>query len=218
MISIGIHRLKRAVVVGSVALMSCFALPGQADTLGTIGYAKGSQSFDLSVGGNVNAGGFSGTWNSGAIIFWCIELTQYFGFGGSYSDYVASKPDNPTFTLLGQLFNEAYGQATIDAMHSAAFQLAIWEIVYDPDLDLGAGSFKVISGNAQTVALAQSWLDALGNFKDTYDLVFLHSATHQDFVTFGRPFNVPEPGSAALLVVALVAIAMTAGVRTRRGR
>src|SRR5262249_33526569 len=153
--------VRRALGICAVGA-ALFTTPSHADTLGTTGYAKGSEGFNLSLGGNVNAGGFAGTWNAGAIVFWCIELTQYFGFGGSYSDYQATIPNDPKFTLLGQLFNEAYGQATSDQMHSAAFQLAIWEIVYDPDLDLKAGTFKVLSGDAPTIALAQLWLDNLG--------------------------------------------------------
>lgn len=216
--------LKRLLLSAAAATVIAGSLPAQADVLGTTGYNSGSQVFGLSLDGNAsspNAGGFAGTWNSGAIVFWCIELTQYFGFGGNYGDYVASAPDNPTFTMLGQLFNEAYGAATADAQHSAAFQLAIWEIVYDGDLDLHAGGFKVTSGDAATVAIAQGWLAALGNFTDNYNLVLLHSPTHQDFVTFGKPFDritVPEPSALALLAVALASLVVVRRLRgTARG-
>ncbi len=190
-----------------------FSLTATADVLGTTGYKSGSQSFGISLDGtasNVAAGGYAGTWNAGSIVFWCIELTQYFGFGGNYNDYAASVGSGAAFTMLGQLFNEAYGSTT-DAQHSAAFQLAIWEIVYDSDLDLHAGGFHVTSGDAATIALAQGWLAALGNFQDTYDLIVLHSASHQDFVTFGKPFEklkltVPEPTPFALLVAAMFAL------------
>lgn len=208
------HSFKRMLLAVAAMTLMAGTLPAAADVLGTTGYKAGSQSFGLSLNGNASspgAGGFAGTWNSGAIVFWCIELTQFFSFGGSYSDYVASAQDNPTFTMLGQLFHEAYGVATSDAQHSAAFQLAIWEIVYDPDLDLHAGAFHVTSGDAATIALAQGWLSALGNFTDNYDLVLLHSPTHQDFITFGRPFSnirftVPEPPPLALFAIALLGL------------
>ncbi len=192
-----------------------------ADELKTTGYVAGSQKFDVGfpVGksSSPNAGGFKGTWNGDDIIFWCIELDQYFGFNNTYTDYTASEPDNATMTLLGQLFTEAYGVATSDAQHSAAFQLAIWEIVYNPGgLDLYSGTFYVKAtpaanpyyGHPGTVALAQSWLTNLGNFADQYNLLLLHSATHQDFVTPGKPFRfeAPEPNALWLMVVAFAAM------------
>src|SRR4051794_31386064 len=121
----------------TLAVMSFWALlcaPAHADPIELLpqGFIKGSQAFNLSIGGNVSAGGFKGTWDGQQIIFWCIELTQYFGFGGGYKNYDVSEPGSATMTLLGQLFAEAYGAASSDEAHSAAFQLAIWEIVYDP--------------------------------------------------------------------------------------
>ena len=190
-----------------------------ADPLGTTGFVAGSQSFGLSIGGSPHTGGFEGTWNAADIIFWCVELTQFFGFGNTYNDYVATYPDNPVMTLLGQLFTQAYAEATMDATHSAAFQLAIWEIVYDSgNLNINGGSFYVTNnkGNPATVALAQQWLSNLGNFADEYDLVLLHSASRQDFISFGGPFNkVPEPASLLLVSAAFIAMA---GVLRRRQR
>ena len=189
-----------------------------ADVLGTTGWANGAQTLGLTVGGSPNTGGFAGSWDTEFINFWCIELTQHFGLGNTYNDYVASLPDNATFTLLGQLFTEAYGSATSNSTHSAAFQLAIWEIIYDPGLNLSQGTFRVTNpnGHGSTVALAQFWLDNLHNYTDSYNLVFLHSEHHQDFVTLGRPFDhllVPEPGMLLLLGAGLVAMVL---VKTRR--
>lgn len=218
------NTLKRLLLAAAAVTVMAATVPAKADILGTTGYNSGAQVFGLSLDGNAsspNAGGFAGTWNSGDIVFWCIELTQFFGFGGNYSDYVASAPDNPTFTMLGQLFHEAYGAATADAQHSAAFQLAIWEIVYDGDLDLHAGGFHVTSGDAATIAIAQGWLAALGNFTDNYNLVLLHSDSHQDFVTFGKPFDritVPEPSPLALLAVGLLALVVVGRVRGMSAR
>jgi len=212
--------------LGVVALSALLISPAYADPINELipqGFVKGSQSFTLSIGGTVTAGGFKGTWDAQSIIFWCIELTQYFGFGGDYTNYVPSEPNDSTMTLLGQLFAEAYASATSDEMHSAAFQLAIWEIVYDPtSLNLGSGTFRVLSGNTATVGLAQQWLYNLGLYSDTFNLIILHSPTAQDFVTTGGPFThrevlVPEPGTIALLAIGLMAIwAVARGARRRR--
>jgi hypothetical protein len=75
------------------------------------GYANGSQSFNLSIGGNVNAGGFTGTWNAQQIIFWCIRLNEFFNFGNNYTDYTPAVVNNQTMTMLGQLFHEGFATA-----------------------------------------------------------------------------------------------------------
>ncbi len=176
-------------------------------------YTIGSQMFDLSIGGTVGAGGFSGTFDGTPIQFWCAELTQFFTPGNSYV-YTPSVPNNATFTLLGQLFHEAYGAALGDAEHSAAFQLAVWEIIYDGDLDLLSGGFRVTGdhGHAATVTLAQGWLDNLGSFSDNYDITLLSNADHQDFITGGGlpRQDAPEPASLLLVVIGLAVMAMGA--------
>jgi hypothetical protein len=212
--------LKQGILCASLAVAVGASSVAQADTLGTSGYAYGSQQFGLSIGGTVNAGGFAGTWNAQNIIFWCVELTQYFQPGQNYGDYIPSAPNDVTMTLLGQLFHEAYGFASQSAENSAAFQLAIWEIVYDPqNLNLGGGGFNVTNnhGNGATVDLAQQWLTHLAEYTDNYNLVLLSSGEHQNFVTFGRPFGfltVSEPAPIALLAVAM--LAMVVAMRRRK--
>ena len=198
--------IKRALAVCTISALLSTAPAAHADLIPT-GYAVGSQRFGLSIGGSPNAGAYQGTWGGNPITFWCVELNQFFSFGSSYV-YSISLPDNPTYTLLGSLFSAAYGSALSDAAHSAAFQLAIWEINYDSgNLNLSAGAFQVTNnyGNPGTVALAQSWLNRVLATPDGSNVYLLSNSANQDFIV------VPEPATGALL-----ALAMTAMVVMRR--
>lgn len=198
-------KFRRACALAAFALGTAATPAAHADPVVNIsGFYIGSQQFGLSFGGSPNAGGFLGTLDGDPFVFWCVELDQYFTFGNNYN-YQMSLPNTPVFGLLGSLFTEAYDEALDDTTHSAAFQLAVWEIVYDSqNLNLGGGSFYVTNnyGHATTVALAQQWLDGLANTPDNYDVYFLSNASHQNFIT-GR--ELPEPPALALVGIALMA-------------
>ena len=125
-------KIRRACALAAFALGTAATPAAHADPVfHTTGYYIGAQQFGLSFGGSPNAGAFLGTWDGDPFVFWCVELDQYFSFGNNY-DYLESLPNTPVFVLLGSLFTEAYDEALGDTTHSAAFQLAIWEIIYDP--------------------------------------------------------------------------------------
>jgi len=122
-------------------------------------------------------------------------------------------------SLLGQLF-DSYAGALGSAVGDAAFQLAIWEIVYDfgaGALDLLGGSFAAGTfGSARTVA--QGWLDSLtsgaGYTSSLYELFVLspvNPTPNQTLITW-RAITVPTPATLALFGAGLLLI----GFRRRR--
>jgi hypothetical protein len=174
------------------------------------GYANGSEQFSVTAPTTTaNAGAFAGTLNGQPIIFFCFELTQFFYFGVPYSDYVVSNPSNAKFDLLSRLFTEAFDQVLLNTDNSAAFQLAVWEILYDPSpTNLSSGTFHVTNdfGHPGTVALATTWLNNLPAV-GTYSITWLHSPDEQDFV-FGTSTlrEAPEPSLLFLASIGLAAM------------
>ena len=177
--------------------------------------------------GIVGAGGFAGRIGPSPlpnppttnIIFWCAELTQTFGFGTVY-DYTSSSLGN---TLLSQLFTEVGGSASATSTtdRSAAFQLAVWEILFEGgtygSLNVSSGNFQA-TGNAAAIAQANSWLAALdAGDPATTALFLLSSPDHQDFITDTNTplLQTPEPGSLALLGIGILAAIFAMRRRTQ---
>ena len=190
--------LKRMVL----ASVACIALStvhvAQANpTLVANGYANGHEVFTVSNhSGSVNAGGFSGTWGGTPIVFWCYEMGQTFNLPGTYTDYSAIPLIN---TRLSALFQTDLASALSGPVNvnSAAFQLAIWNIIYDNDNFVDSGTWFA-SGDVNAINLANSWLASLPA-TSSFSLVQLTSREHQDFVTPGGPLKVPEPAPIPLL-------------------
>lgn len=208
--------------------------PMHAATAGTVnltfnGAAYEYENFDL-VNGNpsVNdsnqaAGGFKMKVNTSndsqfkannSILAWCIELTQSISAGSSYNYTTTDLTSAPSWAgRLQELIAQNY-QTVLSAANSitsAAMQLAIWEVVYEPAtsaLDLSNGNFRAdaprFNGRDSTLAknMAQGWLDNLSSSADTgkYKIVMLTNGSAQDLVTV---LPTPIPAAALLFGSAL---------------
>ena len=217
-----IASIARYAMLAAAAGVGLCAAPVKATTLIGSGFANGSETFSVTApsANNVPTGAFAGTLDGSPFVFFCFELTQFFSFGVTYTDYTESQPSNATFTLLSELFTEGFAHALDSTDNSAAFQLAIWEIEYEggSPTDLRNGTFHVLSdnGHTPTVNAANFLLTHLPS-TGLYTITLLHSPDHQDFI-FGTftPRETPEPFSVFLVGVALGAMAFAWRRQVRR--
>jgi hypothetical protein len=158
------------------------------------------------------AGGFSGTVNGVPVLMYCVELTQQFSPGSTYtfndlegSTYFTAA-DNKA-DKLGRLLSYVFNNNLITtSAASTSLQLAIWNVVYDTDYNVGTGAYWDTSGYA---ANATTWLGASTSYANSYNESVFKSGTNQDQLHWNK---VPEPAS---LMLALVALGIV-GLATRR--
>lgn len=144
----------------------------------------------------------------------CIELTQYISYGGSYTYNVVELKDASLHPVgMGQakadMISALWGQHHSDSMtidEAAAFQISVWEIVHDTGSDITSGNFKVTTVSG-FVTLAQDWLSTLDLNGPKASLLAMSRDGYQDHV-----FEVPTPGAAGLMLTG----ATLFGVRRRR--
>jgi hypothetical protein len=226
-----VRRLLVALTAGVALCAAPLALATTVSLFPT-GFANGSEQFNVNVltvvdPSPLSTGAFAGTLDGSPIVFFCFELTQSFGFNPSspyiYDDSIQS---GGKYTTLSELFTEAFGTWTTSTLNSAAFQLAVWEILEEStpgSLSPGAGqgSFYVTNDhtNTTTVTAANNLITNLPG-TGTYTIHWLHSETNQDFV-YATPTplrQVPEPAPLMLIGAAMIALfAMRRRVATRKG-
>ena len=215
-----LHRLAAA------SLLAVGAVAAHADALTFDGYANGSASINynilsVAVSGTPGAGGFTTHLNGGpSFVSFCNDLYQTLSFGGGISGYTAIDSgvfafQNPTASVdLNKLFTAFGGVSTANSTNSAAFQVAVWEIVYET-----SGSYNLTSGNASfsgdaaAIATAAGWLGALGSV-DAVDVTVFHSDANQDVVSSSP---IPEPGTYAMMAAGLAAMGFVSLRRRNQG-
>jgi len=218
--------IKRALLACAACGIVSAAPLVQAGTLGTLattGYIGEAVTIDYN---NVNQGtsaiAFTGaTFNGNPIDpFWCIDLSKHVPYPGwSIPGYTADTFKSPPLGFnttqvqdLRTLF-QLHLPSTLTAQNAAAFQLAIWDLLFDDDHLLntyGLGGFGVVTGNAGTLLLAQGLIDdALAKSgSSSFLLVQLTSEKNQNFITPGTLLRVPEPAGIALFGIGLLAMVL----------
>ena len=148
---------------------------------------------------------------------WSLDVYDPLGLSGNYDFHLAQDLEYylPTrANALGKFATNHLGSVT-DATSNAAFQIAIWEILYEQILppDISQGSFIANAGLAAN-ALATSWLTAAANPLPNAMSVDVWVSTdlprHETVVTFAP---VPAPQSLVLL---LAGLAVMGAVRSKR--
>lgn len=165
-----------------------------------------------------------------AFTTFCIEVTQLVSDPTTFT--VQTAPDgtgwfdnDPTDTLLRarllqNLYNEFYASASLNEATSAAFQLAVWEIVYEDlgsdgniDLDVNDGGFEVTGGsvtaidpvlNLSAASLANAWLSQLNT--DGTPVSGLQAWTSNDGQN--QLWLIPLPGPAAMGLAGMLGLAV----------
>lgn len=213
----------RTSILSVVVAGALMGIAGSASAL-TIQARLDSISPDVNMNVSSNAGASFQTLRSGVNNFtvlggdptelaptfkaFCIDLQQTINFNTSYSfskNAVESAPlpgggmGNAKADLIRELWGRHFTGINSNVKGSA-FQIAVWEIVFDTGLDLSGGQVRV-TGNASVLAQAQAYMASLTGDSAYFAPVYaLSSGTTQDML-------VPTPGAIALLGLGGLAVA-----------
>lgn len=160
----------------------------------------------------------------GRFVAWCLDLEHFLGNSGGHAYTITSTPFSNSYGLdatqkgrIGAVFDANYATLDIgDGKQAAAFQLALWNALYDSDWTVAGGTFSATAGNG-IATLANTFLGLANGYAGprAWNQVWLESTgtpARQNLVTVS-----PVPLPAAGLVL-FGALAMVAGAARRRRR
>lgn len=164
--------------------------------------------------GNFYAGAFDVTdtvTGTGYMAF-CFELDQNLSLP---TDYAVNQtaPSTAVGGLLNNLFTNSFSEV-VDATSAAAFQVAIWEIVYDSgNLGLSSGTFMASAPSDVLMAAGDFLMDLAGTSSD-YNLSFFRSDSSQDLILWEDNLSNNEASAPATSI--LIALSLGGLVLVRR--
>ena len=221
------------VALAGLSAALAFSPAAHADPLEATGFVTGYQNVTLHspnfvLGPTVHAGAFELNPPAGVEAY-CIDIFQTLSFGTKYTDYTKTTlaaDGNITAARkseIAELFHGFYDTSLTSSTNSAAFQLALWEILYETSstlnvdgsdaADRGVNYATTPNTPSSVITIADTWLANLGKFSNDLDGFTLYrSAYHQDLISYQG--HVPEPASLSLLVAGLGVV--TAVARRRR--
>jgi hypothetical protein len=232
MAAAGPPTMLRTALAAALAALSLQATAGLVTgtdvTIRVDGFSNGHAAVDVTLDsfGTVGAGQFRGSYDGTSFLTYCTDLFQTFQWGKTSTYTLVANDSDHGFSStqadrLGKLYTTAGGDAT-NTTDSVAFQLAVWELLYDttPGSVL-SGNFRLLSG-ASTAQRnrADAWLAAVlaPSATRSFDAQRLYSGVAQDFVVFTprpeppqRTSRVPEPAGLGLVLMALGLLALGRG-------
>jgi hypothetical protein len=156
----------------------------------------------------------------GSFAAWCVDIFTWLNNSASGTNYTLTPGANfysgsPDKVLALERLASQHLASLSTVSDSGAFQLAVWEIVYETgaSYSLGTGAFQVGSATGGAIATANSWLASLGNSAPTMALSVWASGSSQDLAVFAAP--VPEPEIYAMMIAGLGLLGFVARRRKR---